>query len=180
MPAVAASNISVSEDTTDPYANAVLLGQNGEAYLVGPAGASGKVFTNNAQAVINNGNWTVTVFQTGAMPYFEVPDAFCGTRLETDLREAGIEQLVIVGVAIPAVPLLFAVGKYLIALYIGQSDIASSYGAAGALIGRGAADPPGFQPGDLRGRFKHRQHPCHTGNARVLRQAFHRGHHRSH
>jgi preprotein translocase subunit SecD len=61
VPAVAESNISVSEDTTDPYANAVLLGQNGEAYLVGPAGASGKVFTNNAQAVINNGNWTVTV-----------------------------------------------------------------------------------------------------------------------
>ena len=61
VPAVAESNISVSEDTTDPYANAVLLGQSGEAYLVGPAGASGKVFTNNAQAVINNGNWTVTV-----------------------------------------------------------------------------------------------------------------------
>ena len=61
MPAVAESNISVSEDTTDPNANAVLLGQNGEAYLVGPAGATGKVFTNNAQAVINNGNWTVTV-----------------------------------------------------------------------------------------------------------------------
>ncbi|MEY4874256.1 MAG: putative protein-export rane protein SecD [Actinomycetota bacterium] len=61
VPAVAESNISVSEDTTDPYANAVLVGQNGEAYLVGPAGASGKVFTNNAQAVINNGNWTVTV-----------------------------------------------------------------------------------------------------------------------
>jgi preprotein translocase subunit SecD len=61
VPAVAESNISVSEDTTDPNANSVLLGQNGEAYLVGPAGATGKVFTNNAQAVINNGNWTVTV-----------------------------------------------------------------------------------------------------------------------
>ncbi len=61
VPAAAASNISVSEDTTDPNVNAVLLGQNGEAYLVGPAGATGKVFTNNAQAVINNGNWTVTV-----------------------------------------------------------------------------------------------------------------------
>ena len=55
------TNISVSEDTTDPNVNAVLLGQNGEGYLVGPAGATGKVFTNNAQAVINNGNWTVTV-----------------------------------------------------------------------------------------------------------------------
>lgn len=58
---VPATNISVSQDTTDPNANAVLLGQSGEAYLVGPAGATGKVFTNNAQAVINNGNWTVTV-----------------------------------------------------------------------------------------------------------------------
>ena len=60
-PAADASNISVSEDTTDPNVNSVLLGQNGEAYLVGPAGASGKVFTSNAQAVINNGSWTVTV-----------------------------------------------------------------------------------------------------------------------
>ena len=56
-----ASNISVSEDITDPNVNSVLLGQNGEAFLVGPAGATGKVFTNNAQAVIENGNWTVTV-----------------------------------------------------------------------------------------------------------------------
>ena len=61
VPAATESNISVSEDTTDPNVNAVLLGQNGEGYLVGPAGATGKVFTNNAQAVINNGNWTVTV-----------------------------------------------------------------------------------------------------------------------
>ena len=30
--------------------------------------------------------------------------------------------------------LLFAGGKYLITLYIGRSDIASSFGAAGALI----------------------------------------------
>jgi preprotein translocase subunit SecD len=60
-PAADAANISISEDTTDPNVNAVLLGQNGEAYLVGPAGASGKVFTSNAQAVINNGSWTVTV-----------------------------------------------------------------------------------------------------------------------
>ena len=30
--------------------------------------------------------------------------------------------------------LLFAGGKYLIALYVGGSDIASSFGAAGALI----------------------------------------------
>ena len=61
VPAETEPNIAVSEDITDPSANAVLLGQNGEAYLVGPAGATGKVFTNNAQAVINNGNWTVTV-----------------------------------------------------------------------------------------------------------------------
>jgi preprotein translocase subunit SecD len=66
-PAADAANISISEDTTDPTVNAVLLGQNGEAYLVGPAGASGKVFTSNAQAVINNGSWTVTVeLQKGA------------------------------------------------------------------------------------------------------------------
>jgi preprotein translocase subunit SecD len=55
------SNISISEDITDPNANVLLSGQNDEAYLVGPAGATGKVFTNNAQAVIDNGNWIVTV-----------------------------------------------------------------------------------------------------------------------
>ena len=54
-------SINVSEDVTDPSVNAVVMGQDGEAFLVGPAGASGKVFTNNAQAVVSNGNWTVTV-----------------------------------------------------------------------------------------------------------------------
>jgi len=39
-----------------------------------------------------------------------------------------------VGVGAGATMLLFEGGKYAIALYIGQSDIASSYGAAGALI----------------------------------------------
>lgn len=36
-------------------------------------------FTNytGMDRVTGGGNWTVTVFQTGAMPYFEVPDAFC-------------------------------------------------------------------------------------------------------
>jgi membrane protein len=33
-----------------------------------------------------------------------------------------------------ATTLLFDGGKYLIALYVGQSNVASSYGAAGALI----------------------------------------------
>jgi len=54
-------SIQISEDTTDPNVNAVLIGESGEAFLVGPAGASGKVFTNNAQAVVTNGSWTVTV-----------------------------------------------------------------------------------------------------------------------
>lgn len=54
-------SIQISEDTTDPDVNAVLIGESGEAFLVGPAGASGKVFTNNAQAVVTNGSWTVTV-----------------------------------------------------------------------------------------------------------------------
>jgi preprotein translocase subunit SecD len=61
VPSDPESNFSISEDITDPNANALLNGQNGEAYLVGPAGATGKVFTNNAQAVVNNGSWTVTV-----------------------------------------------------------------------------------------------------------------------
>jgi membrane protein len=39
---------------------------------------------------------------------------------------------VIVGAAVTA--LLFAIGKFLIGLYLGRSAIASSYGAAGSLI----------------------------------------------
>ncbi len=39
-----------------------------------------------------------------------------------------------VGIGAVVATLLFAGGKYLIALYIGRSDIASSFGAAGALI----------------------------------------------
>ncbi len=54
-------SIDVSEDTTNPSVNTVLMGENDEAFLVGPAGASGKVFTNNAQAIVSNGSWTVTV-----------------------------------------------------------------------------------------------------------------------
>ena len=39
-----------------------------------------------------------------------------------------------VGIGALVATALFAGGKYLIALYIGRSDIASSFGAAGALI----------------------------------------------
>jgi membrane protein len=39
-----------------------------------------------------------------------------------------------VGIGALVATVLFAGGKYLIALYIGQSNIASSFGAAGALI----------------------------------------------
>jgi preprotein translocase subunit SecD len=56
-----AAGIQVSEDPNDPSTNAVLSDGKGGAFLVGPAGADGLVFTNDATAEINNGNWVVNV-----------------------------------------------------------------------------------------------------------------------
>jgi preprotein translocase subunit SecD len=56
-----APNIQVSDDPNDPSANAVLTDGKGGGFLVGPAGADGLVFTNDATAEINNGNWVVNV-----------------------------------------------------------------------------------------------------------------------
>lgn len=56
-----APGIQVSEDPNDPSANAVLTDGKGGAFLVGPAGADGLVFTNDATAEVNNGNWVVNV-----------------------------------------------------------------------------------------------------------------------
>jgi len=51
-----APGIQVSEDPNDPSTNAVLSDGKGGAFLVGPAGADGLVFSNDATAEINNGN----------------------------------------------------------------------------------------------------------------------------
>ncbi len=59
--ATSAAPLDVSEDPNDPTANAVLPGDGDTVFLVGPAGASGQVFTNDALADIVNGNWVVTV-----------------------------------------------------------------------------------------------------------------------
>ena len=60
-PETTAPGIQVSEDPNDPSVNAVLTDGKGGAFLVGPAGADGLVFTNDAAAEINNGNWVVNV-----------------------------------------------------------------------------------------------------------------------
>ncbi len=53
-------SITTTEDDRDR--DAVLPGQEGEfVYLVGPTGATGKVFNNNAKAEISNGSWVVVV-----------------------------------------------------------------------------------------------------------------------
>jgi len=57
----AAQNIQVSDDPNDPAVNAVLQDGKGGGFLVGPAGASGLVFTNDATAEVSNGNWVVIV-----------------------------------------------------------------------------------------------------------------------
>ncbi|NBW91002.1 MAG: protein translocase subunit SecD [Actinobacteria bacterium] len=53
--------ILANQDENDPNATVVLLGKNGDVYSAGPAGASGLVFSNDASAEINNGEWSVVV-----------------------------------------------------------------------------------------------------------------------
>lgn len=49
-------------DPNDPTATVLLLDKAGVVgYYAGPAGASGKVFSNNAKAEVQNGEWTVVV-----------------------------------------------------------------------------------------------------------------------
>jgi preprotein translocase subunit SecD len=51
----------ISDDPTDPNAFAQLEGSDGFLYLVGPAGATGDVFENDARAEVSNGQWVVVV-----------------------------------------------------------------------------------------------------------------------
>jgi len=53
--------ILANQDANDPNATVVLLGKNGDVYSAGPAGASGLVFSNDASAEVNNGEWSVVV-----------------------------------------------------------------------------------------------------------------------
>jgi preprotein translocase subunit SecD len=55
------AEILANQDANDPNAAVVLLGENGDVYSTGPAGASGLVFSNDASAEINNGTWSVVV-----------------------------------------------------------------------------------------------------------------------
>ena len=50
-----------SADPNDPNATVLLTDGDGNGYYVGPAAASGKVFTNDAKAEIQNGEWVVVV-----------------------------------------------------------------------------------------------------------------------
>ena len=51
----------ISSDPSDPNAYVVIQDRDGQAYLVGPAGATGDVFENDARAEISNGRWVVIV-----------------------------------------------------------------------------------------------------------------------
>ena len=59
--AAAAPKIELGEDPNDPTQTVLLLDKRGIAYVVGPAGASGKVFKNDARADVQTGEWTVVV-----------------------------------------------------------------------------------------------------------------------
>lgn len=55
------NTVSPSSDPSDPTATVLLTDGKGNGYLVGPAAASGKVFSNDAKAEIQNGSWVVVV-----------------------------------------------------------------------------------------------------------------------
>ncbi len=59
--AAAVPKIELGEDPNDPTQTVLLLDKQGVAYVVGPAGASGKVFKNDARADVQTGEWTVVV-----------------------------------------------------------------------------------------------------------------------
>lgn len=56
-----AENLGLGDDPNDPTQTVLLLDKNGIAYVVGPAGASGKVFKNDARADVQTGEWAVVV-----------------------------------------------------------------------------------------------------------------------
>lgn len=56
-----AENLGLGDDPNDPTQTVLLLDKQGIAYVVGPAGASGKVFKNDARADVQTGQWTVVV-----------------------------------------------------------------------------------------------------------------------
>ena len=57
----AAPKVELGDDPNDPTQTVLLLDKNQIAYVVGPAGASGKVFKNDARADVQTGEWTVVV-----------------------------------------------------------------------------------------------------------------------
>ena len=57
----AAQTLGLGDDPNDPTQTVLLLDKQGIAYVVGPAGASGKVFKNDARADVQTGQWTVVV-----------------------------------------------------------------------------------------------------------------------
>lgn len=59
--AVPVVTIPASADPNDPTATVLLTDGKGNGYYVGPAAASGKVFSNDAQAEIQAGSWVVVV-----------------------------------------------------------------------------------------------------------------------
>ncbi len=59
--AAAVPKTELGEDPNDPTQTVLLLDKQGVAYVVGPAGASGKVFKNDARADVQTGEWTVVV-----------------------------------------------------------------------------------------------------------------------
>ena len=60
-PQDAAPTLGLGDDPNDPTQTVLLLDKQGIAYVVGPAGASGKVFKNDARADVQTGQWAVVV-----------------------------------------------------------------------------------------------------------------------
>jgi preprotein translocase subunit SecD len=60
-PVDAAPKVELGDDPNDPTQTVLLLDKNQIAYVVGPAGATGNVFKNDARADVQTGEWTVVV-----------------------------------------------------------------------------------------------------------------------
>ncbi|MFM7829359.1 MAG: preprotein translocase subunit SecD, partial [Actinomycetota bacterium] len=55
------ADLGLGDDPNDPTQTVLLFDKSGIAYVVGPAGASGKVFKNDAQPDVQTGQWAVVV-----------------------------------------------------------------------------------------------------------------------
>lgn len=99
----AAPKVQLGEDPNDPTQTVLLLDKQGVAYVVGPAGASGKVFKNDARADVQSGEWTVVVsLRSGADGDIQWNRLAAACYNKTELCSTGQLAMVLDGTVISA------------------------------------------------------------------------------